>query len=141
MSTPFRGFTVLGIAYPNHIQPEAQPLTAHDIALRLSHDMDVDWFADDHDLKHYACTGPVRGNDESEIAFGFDFGPYDRAIGDFKVRYTVVLRETAGGGFMLLMQDTALAFVDKTRALFEAIIEDRDHMNPEFDDESGEATP
>jgi hypothetical protein len=140
MSIPFRGFTVLGIAYPNHIQPEAEPLTAYDVALRLSHDMDVDWFANDHDLKHYACTGPVRGNDETDIAFGFDFGPFDHAVDDFTDRYTVIVRETAGGGFMLLLEDNAFAFVDKTRALFEAIIADRDRMNPEFEVESGEAT-
>jgi hypothetical protein len=141
MSTPFRGFTVLGIAYPNHIQPEAEPLTAYDVSLRLSHDMDVEWFACDHDLKHYACTGPVRGNDETDIAFGFDFGPYDHAVDDFTDRYTVIVRETAGGGFMLLIQDAARAFAEKTRGLFDAVVADRDRMNPETEDDAGEADP
>jgi hypothetical protein len=133
--------TVLGIAYPNHIQPEAEPLTAYDISLRLSHDMDVEWFLRDPDLQHHACTGPVRGNDETEIAFGFDFGPYDRDAGDFEIRYTVIVRETAGGGFMLLIQDTAIAFADKMRALFEAIVADRNRENPEVEGENGETTP
>lgn len=102
-STPIRGFTVLDLAYPNHLLTEATPMTAYDIALRLSHDMDVDWFGKDADLKRYACTGPVRGNDENDDAFGFDFGVYDLKAKDFAVRYTVIVRETAGGGFMLLI--------------------------------------
>jgi hypothetical protein len=141
ITTPFRGFTVLAIAYPNHIQPEAKPLTAYDIALRLSHDMDVDWFLNDQDLTQYACTGPVPGNDEGEIAYGFDFGLYDRIARDFKVRYTVVVRETAGGGYMLLIQDSALAFAGKTRVLFDAVSAGRDRENPELDDDTGAASP
>lgn len=127
---------MLGIAYPNRIELEAAPLTAHDIALRLSHDMDVDWFAGDENLKHHACTGPVRGNDNSEEAYGFDFGPYDFEAGDFEDRHTVIVRETAGGGFMLLIQNSAMAFAGKTRALFDAIIADRERENPDVDDET-----
>jgi hypothetical protein len=139
IASPFRGFTVLGIAYPNHVQPEAAPLTAYDISLRLSHDMDVDWFAHDRELRHHACTGPMRGNDENEVAFGFDFGPYDQDASDFRIRYTVVVRETAGGGFMVLLQDNGIAFADKIRALFEAVIADRDRENPEVDDDTDAA--
>lgn len=137
-ATPIRGFTVLGLAYPNHLHPESAPMTAYDIALRLSYDMDVEWFSNDHELKEFACTGPVRGNADNDDAFGFDFGRYDRETHDFILPHTVIVRETAGGGFMLLIQDNALAFGEKTRALFDAIAADHERENPEVEDDSGE---
>jgi hypothetical protein len=133
-STPIRGFTVLALAYPNHLHPEAKALTPYDIALRLCHDMDIEWFGKDLELKHFSVTEPMRGNADNEDAFGFDFGPFDRVTDEFKHRYTVIVRETAGGGFMLLIQDGAEAFADTTRTLFDSIIADRDRINPGVDD-------
>jgi hypothetical protein len=94
-------------------------------------DLDVEWFGNDVELRHFGCTKPVRGNDENEDAFGFDFGPYDQDIGNFSCRHTIIVRETAGGGFMLLIEDAAFAFANKTRALFELIVEDTERKNPE----------
>lgn len=78
------------------------------------------------------------GNDANEDAVGFDFGPFDRATDDFTHRYTVIVRETAGGGFMLLIQDGATAFADKTRALFKAVAADPERKNPELPDDGDE---
>ena len=143
-STPIRGFTVLRIDYPNHLHPEAKPLTNYDIAIRLSYDMDVEWFADDHDLDHFATSVPIQGNSDNEDAFGFDFGPCDpdtdTDTDHFVERYTVIVRETAGGGFMLLIQDSAIAYGDKVRELFDAVVADRDRKNPTLSGDADETT-
>jgi hypothetical protein len=139
-STPIRGFTVLRIDYPNHLRPEAKPLTNYDIAIRLSYDMDVEWFANDHELEHFATTMPVQGNDENQDAFGFDFGPVDpeTETDDFIEHFTVIVRETAGGGFMLLVQDAAIAYGDKIRELFDAVVADRGRENPDLSGDDAE---
>jgi hypothetical protein len=142
-STPIRGFTVLRIDYPNHLHPEAKPLTNYDIAIRLSYDMDVEWFANDAELQHFGTTMPVQGNDQNEDAFGFDFGPCDpeTETDDFTHQYTVIVRETAGGGFMLLIQDSAIAFSDKIRELFDAVVADRARENPDLSGDDTEPAP
>jgi hypothetical protein len=137
-STPIRGFTVLGLAYPNHLHSASKPLTAYDIALRLCHDLDVEWFGNDLELKHFSVSEPICGNAENEEAFGFDFGPFEKTTQDFRHRYTAIVRETAGGGFMLLIQDSAAAFADNTRTLFEAIVADTERENPEMPEDRDE---
>ena len=142
LSTSIRGFTVLDLAYPNHLHLDHEPVTNYDLALRLSHDMDLVWFANDAELKHFRSTGPVQGNAANEDAFGFDFGPLDQTTSEFAHHYTVIVRETAGGGFMLLLEDSALGYADQIRELFKAIIEDPERENPDLsDDDEGTAAP
>jgi hypothetical protein len=44
----------------------------------------------------------------------------------------MIVRETAGGGFMLLIQDSAIAFADKIRELFDSIVADPERENPKM---------
>jgi hypothetical protein len=131
-STPIRGFTVLALAYPNHLNPKTSAMTAYDIAFRLCHDLDVRCFGNDPELKHFSVTQPMHGNADNEESFVFDFGPFDKATDDFGHRYTVIVRETAGEGFMLLIQDGAMAYADIARTLFEVIVADPTRENPEI---------
>jgi hypothetical protein len=126
--TPIRGFTVLSIAYPNHLHTDSKHMSNYDIALRLSHDIDVEWFGNDPAFGHFGTTLPLQGNSENEEAFGFDFGPSD----DRSKYCTVIVRETAGGGFMLLLQNEALEFSEKVTELFNGIIADTERENPEL---------
>ena len=133
-SSPIRGFTVLSIAYPNHLHPDCRPMSNCDIAPRLCHDMAVNWFGKDLLFAHFGVTGPLRGNAENDDAFGFEFGPYDDTSETLKHDYTVIVRETAGGGFMLLIRNNAMAFAAKIRELFD-VVADPERENPELPDD------
>jgi hypothetical protein len=128
-NSPIRGFTVLSMSYRNHIHPDIPPVSNHDLALRLSYDLDRA-FLNDPELKHLSCGKPYQGSGENEDAFAFYFGQYDRSAEDYITSYTIIVRETAGGGFMLLIENTAMAFADTTRALFTLIADDLERQNP-----------
>lgn len=122
VSEPFPGFAVLSLRYAE--RPEVgRGVTAQDLATRLGYAMDVNWFDENPDLSHFGVTEVTkRGAD----GCGFDFGPYDESVEDFSERYAVVIRQTAGGGVMLLIQDAAKASYGETvKGLFEGIVAER----------------
>lgn len=102
-STAIRGFSTLSVQYPNHLEPDAE-LTSERLAYRLAYAMDVEWFGASEDMHHFAVTEPLAGNAGDLVGFSLDFGPYDDEADEFTARHTVIIRETAGGGFMLLVQ-------------------------------------
>lgn len=120
-SDPFPGFSVLSLRYPNHSE-SGQDVRAEELATRLSRAMDVDWFGKTPDISHFAVSELTSYGDDSD-EYAFDFGPFDEAADDFTNRHTVVVRQTAGGGMMLLIQNAAKApYGGIVKNLFEQIV-------------------
>lgn len=111
-STTIRGFSMLSLQYPNHRDPAAG-LTSERLAYRLAYAMDVEWFGTSEDMQHFAVTEPRAGKAGDIVGYGVEFGPYDEEADEFNTRHTVIIRETAGGGFMLLLQTEAEALYGK----------------------------
>ena len=122
--TPIRGFAVVSTIYPNHETIQATPFTGQELATLLVRSVDRDWFGADEAFDHFAVSGVVRGNAENSDCHAFDFGPFDQDSDEFLVRSTVIVRETAGGGFMLLIQDGSGEHATKITTLFEALGKD-----------------
>lgn len=120
--SPFRGFKVLAVRHPNHLNDGQRLWSARDLAIGLSREMDVEWFGNTADLTHFAVTDIAPGPGENAASYGFDFGPYDETSDEFSCRYTVVVRPTAGGGFMLLIKKEAVAYGDVIAELFDRVI-------------------
>ncbi len=120
--SPIRGFVVLTVQYPNPSERQRSPRTAGDLATALAQDMAAHWFPAVPDLAHFAVSEVKAGGSGNEQAYGFDFGPYDKQLDDFVTRHTVVVRTTAGGGFMLLVQQAGEGFGTGMKARFEAIV-------------------
>lgn len=124
-------FQVLATAYPNHSRPGRQPVSTHDLALRMSYDMDVLWFGTDPAMSHFAITETTSLAEDGEVWSGFDFGPSAPDSDDFVQRHQIVIRQTAGGGFMLLVEKTSGAYADRLKTIFQNVVDDRDRTNPE----------
>ena len=119
--TPINGFTVLSIIYPNHSVGRPAPLNGEALATLLAHSIDCDWFAADPGLDQFAVSDVVRGEGDNIDCHAFDFGPCDHETDEFLSRHTVIVRETAGGGFLLLIQEGAREYAAKITKLFEAL--------------------
>jgi hypothetical protein len=87
----------------------------------LSRSIDIHWFAKEPEFEQHSVTAVQQGNGDNQDAFAFDFGPFDSDLDDFEKRMTVIVRETAGGGFMLLIEDTGSAHGAKIKALYDAL--------------------
>jgi hypothetical protein len=128
--TPIRGFKVITVIYPNHKTSKKAPYTVRELARLLSRTMDINWFAKTPEFEHFAVTDVSIGSSRDEDAFGFDFGPFDQDSGEFLTRSTVIVRETAGGGMMLLVEETAYIYNAKLKTLYEELPE-AGHRLPE----------
>ena len=126
---PIRGFAVLLAIYPNHETAQGTPFTAQELATLLARSVDRNWFAAEEEFDHFAVSGVVQGNAENSDCHAFDFGPFDQDSDDFQARHTVIVRETAGGGFMLLVQQqTVLESGARLKELFEALVSSGDRL-------------
>jgi hypothetical protein len=119
--SPIRGFNVQSVIYPNHTAPGDPPYTAAELAMLLSRSMDLHWFAEEAAFDHFSVSAVQQGNGDNQDAVAFDFGPFDKDADDFVTRCTVIVRETAGGGFMLLVQDTGAEHAARIKALYDAL--------------------
>jgi hypothetical protein len=120
-ATPINGFTVLSVTYPNHLHANDPPYTAVELATLLARSMDLQWFGTDKRFDGYSVTAVQQGNGENSDAYAFDFGPFEEEEDDFEWRFTVIVRETAGGGFMLLIDDVGGEHSAKIKALYDAL--------------------
>ncbi|MDT2020473.1 hypothetical protein [Methylocella sp. CPCC 101449] len=125
--TPIRGFKVFAHRYPNHTSSPRVTLSAPQLAEALSREMDVAWFGTTPEMTHFAVTDLSPGTGDHEGAIAFDFGPYDESAEGFTTRHTVIVRTTAGGGFMLLVQDAAAAYGPKVADFFDKVIAEASH--------------
>jgi hypothetical protein len=114
-SSPIRGFRVLSLQYPNHIQPDLIPFTARELAACLSRDMAAEGF----EPTRFAVSEVAQGTGDHADAYWFEFGPYEASA---DIRYALIVRETAGGGFMLLVQDTGVNYGPVITDLFKKIV-------------------
>jgi hypothetical protein len=136
-SSPIRGFKVVSLIYPNHIASDAEPFTARELAMLLSRSMDIDWFAPTPEFEHFAVSEVRIGNSGNDDAHGFDFGPVDQDNDDFVDRNTVIVRETAGGGMMLLVEETAEKYSAQIKILYECLpdtgnrLQNKEHLEDE----------
>jgi hypothetical protein len=135
--SPIRGFKVVSLIYPNHIASDAEPFTARELAMLLSRSMDIDWFAPTPEFEHFAVSEVRIGNSGNDDAHGFDFGPVDQDNDDFVDRNTVIVRETAGGGMMLLVEETAEKYGAQIKILYEGLpdtghrLQNKEHLENE----------
>ena len=115
---------MLALCYPDHLGRVGPPGTRNDLALRLARDMDVAWFANSPDFEHSAVSDfyEVRDPTDGEQALAFDFGPYDPSADEFITSDMIILRDTAGGGIMLLVQNSAGERMEKISSPLENIV-------------------
>lgn len=132
--TPIRGFSVLQIGYPNHILQLDPPYSAQELATRLSYQMEVDWFAKDLPYEHFRVSAVAQGMEPHKDAYWFDFGLFNKKANEFDNRHTLIVRPTAGGGFMLLLQNSGEKYADEIRPLFANIMETGERMALDEDD-------
>lgn len=129
--TSIRGFTVVTVIYPNHAAPDGAPYSARELAMLLARSMDNNWFVAGSPVARFALTDLYPGQAAGRGVYGFDFGPHDDDRDDFEARYTVLVRETTGGGFMLLAADEAQQFVPRLLELYKALPEGGDGIAAE----------
>jgi hypothetical protein len=131
------GFKVVAFIYLKHVVSDAEPFTARELAMLLSRSMDIDWFAQTSELEHFAVSEVNRSNSGDDDAHEFDFGPVDTGSDDFLERNTVIVRETAGGGMMLLVEETAEKYSAQIKILYEGLpdtghrLQNKEHLENE----------
>ena len=116
--SPIRGFKALSVIYPNHTTPQDTPFTARELSDLLSRSMDIEWFSHDPKFNHFSVSSRYRGIADEPDAYGFNFGPFDEETDKFLSRCVVVVRETAGGGFMVLISGDCSDYGPRIRDLF-----------------------
>jgi hypothetical protein len=67
----------------------------------------------------FAVSEVAQGTGDHADAYWFEFGPYEASA---DIRYALIVRETAGGGFMLLVQDTGVNYGPVITDLFKKIV-------------------
>jgi hypothetical protein len=116
------GFDVLSVVYPNHDTTSVPAYTAIELAKLLANEMETRWFAIEPAFEIYSVSEVLKKALGGENAFGFEFGPVHQGSDEFETSLTIIVRETSGGGFMLLMEKADEHYAVKISELFNANI-------------------